>query len=89
MTSRLRSCLWGLRIYGPCSNVELARKLGRDREAVYRAVYELREMGLAERTGEASYDVTEAGRASLAAPAEGDASIVGVEVQGMLFGGMP
>jgi predicted transcriptional regulator len=87
MSPLLRACLWGLRIYGPCSNVELARKLGRDREQVYGTVYKLRDLGLAERLGEASYDVTEAGRAALAAPAEGDATPASPrEFQGTLFG---
>jgi Mn-dependent DtxR family transcriptional regulator len=77
MSPRLEACLWGLRIYGPCSNVSLAEKLGRDREAVYGAVYELRELGLVDRLGPASYDVTEAGRAALAAPAERQQTLFG------------
>jgi Mn-dependent DtxR family transcriptional regulator len=86
MGPAMRDCLWGLRIYGPCSNVELARKLGRDREAVYGSVYKLRELGLADRMGEASYDVTEAGRAFL--EGGGEAAADGLK-QLSLFGDKP
>lgn len=86
MAPRLRACLWGLRIYGPCSNIELARKLGRDRESVYGAVYVLRDMGLAHRLGEASYDVTEEGRAFLETPE--DVVSASGERQGLLFDGV-
>ncbi len=65
MTPRLRATLLGLRIYGPCTNAELARKINRNPERVYRQVYELRESGLATATAD-GYDVTESGRALLA-----------------------
>ena len=65
-TIRLKS-LWGLRIHGPCSISDLADRTGLDRQAVYSAVYKLRQDGLAVDLGPASYDVTEAGKAFLAA----------------------
>lgn len=71
-----------LRVYGPCSVRDLASKIplhghpletlpaklraAYNRQAVYRAVYELRRVGLAERLAEESYDVTEKGRLFLA-----------------------
>lgn len=83
MTPRLKSALWGLRVYGPCSIAELAGKIGRERESVYRAVYELRELGLLDRLGPASYDVTPEGRVFLGLPAPGEPELA--EKQGMLF----
>ena len=65
MTIGLKS--WGLRIHGPCSICDLAEHVHHERQAVYSAVYQLRRDGLADRLGPASYDVTEAGRAHLAA----------------------
>jgi predicted transcriptional regulator len=65
-TIRLKA-LWGLRIHGPCSISDLADRTGLDRQAVYSAVYKLRQEGLAEHRGPASYDVTEQGRAFLQA----------------------
>lgn len=88
MAPRLLACLWGLRIYGPCSNVELARRLGRDRESVYGAVYQLRDLGLAEHLGPATYDITEAGRGKLNAPSEPDPAPAPGERQGLLFEGI-
>jgi predicted transcriptional regulator len=70
-TVRLKA-LWGLRIHGPLSINDLADRTGLDRQAVYSAVYKLRQDGLADRLGPASYDVTEAGRAALAAAAVDD-----------------
>lgn len=70
MTARLRSALWGLRVFGPCSIADLSRRLGQDREKVYRSVYELRSAGLACREGEASYDISPDGRSLLETPAE-------------------
>lgn len=57
LTPRLRASLWGLRIFGPCSIAKLAVELGRDREQVYNAVYDLCRRGLAKQLGSASYDV--------------------------------
>ena len=65
MTSRLKAALLGLRIYGPCTNAELARRINRSPEKVYRQVYALRQSGLATATSD-GYDVTERGRAMLA-----------------------
>lgn len=53
-----------LRVYGPCSNVEIARRVGRGREDVYSAVYRLRGKGLVDRLGPGSYGLTDAGRAA-------------------------
>ncbi len=64
-TPRLKAALLGLRIYGPCSNAELAQRINRSPERVYRQVYELRESGLAKATAD-GYDVTDRGRALLA-----------------------
>ena len=71
MTQRLKA-LWGLRIHGPLSICDLADRTGLDRQAVYSVVYKLRRDGLADRLGPASYDVTEQGRAVLAAVPELD-----------------
>jgi hypothetical protein len=68
-TPRLLAPLWGLRIDGPCSIAYLSRRTGRDRESVYWAVYKMRGFGWAARLGEASYDITDAGRAVLEASA--------------------
>jgi hypothetical protein len=72
VTLRLR-VLWGLRIHGPLSICDLTDRIGHDdRQAVYAAVYRLRRDGLADRLGPASYDVTEQGRAFLAALSDPD-----------------
>lgn len=61
MTPRLKAALLGLRIYGPCSNAELAKRINRNPENVYRQVRELRIKGLAIGTDQ-GYDITDAGR---------------------------
>ena len=66
MSPRLRACLVALRIDGPCSIADVAKRTGRNRETVYGAVYELRQRNLAVRCGRASYDVTRRGRRVLA-----------------------
>lgn len=57
-----------LRVYGPCSNVEIARHVGRDRERVYSAVYKLRQKGFVDRLGPGCYDLTDAGRVAFSSP---------------------
>lgn len=81
MAPRLKAVLWGLRIYGPCSVLDLSRHTNRERESVYGAVYQLRTLGLADRLGEASYDITEMGRLALEAPAVED--VAPAESQGV------
>jgi predicted transcriptional regulator len=71
-TIRLKS-LWGLRIQGPCSINDLADRTGLEHQVVHNAVYKLCQDGLAVHLGPASYDVTEAGKAFLAASAAAQA----------------
>lgn len=61
LSPRLENALLTLRIFGPGLNIELARKANRSGPCFHRAVYELRQRGLAEAT-RAGYDVTELGR---------------------------
>ena len=75
-TTRL-AVLWSLRVHGPLSINDLADQIGTDRPElepvrVAIAVARLIDEGLVEQIGPACYDVTEQGRAFLAAqPAAG------------------
>lgn len=60
-----RRVMWGLRIYGPVGNAELARHLGLHRLQVYGATWSLREEGLAV-LGRGGYDLSAEGRRLLA-----------------------
>ena len=54
--------LFALRIYGPCSIAELCKRLGLPSQPVCSAVSRIRIKNLANRIGEAQYDLTRRGR---------------------------
>jgi DNA-binding IclR family transcriptional regulator len=56
------ACLSILRIFGPCSNADVGRKLGIAPDATYRAVKALEQRGLAVHPKLQRWDISELGR---------------------------
>lgn len=57
-----KQVLIGTRVHGPCSISCIAKAMGIGGQTVYAAMYRLRKKNLANRIGEARYDVTRMGR---------------------------
>lgn len=62
MTPLEKDCLRMLRIFGPCSNADVARKLGVPMDKTYRAIYRLEKAGLAVHPKLQRWDISRLGR---------------------------
>lgn len=62
MTSYEAEVLKVLRVFGPCSNAQVARKMGESMDRTYRAIRHLNEMGLAVHPKLQVWDVSRLGR---------------------------
>lgn len=62
MSDLLRSCLYTLRVFGPCSNAEVARRLRLPLHRTYRAIQQLEQRGLVVHPKLQAWDVSDRGR---------------------------
>ena len=56
------ACLRALRVFGPCSNAEVGRRLGVKPDKTYRVIYRLEKAGLVIHLNKQRWDISPLGR---------------------------